>query len=152
MKKFNLDELLFNEEETVLILKFIFKRNHSLIDRIAVNDALREFAQGLLLTAVDQSYGLGFVDSLLNALLSNPRAGIKKILIKFGKKAMKHWFKHATVKDLTKIQIYDRVCDSIEYNFVHKLQSHANGVAKLNDNNFGVLALHPFSNNKKVWA
>ena len=77
LRKFKKEELIFNNDETVVILKFIFKKNHNLIDNLKINDSIREFAQGLLLEAVDASYALGFVHSLFGGVF-NPGAGAKK--------------------------------------------------------------------------
>ncbi len=59
----------------------IFKNKHGLIEGLEINDRIREFAQGLLLEAVDASYALGFVHSLFGSVF-NPGAGAKKIIIK----------------------------------------------------------------------
>ena len=84
LKKFKANELIFNEEETVVILKFIFKNQHNNIDLLNITDPVREFAQALLVEAVDSSYAFGFVDALFRSV-TNPRAGAKKVLTKFGK-------------------------------------------------------------------
>ncbi|MEM5549038.1 hypothetical protein [Pseudoalteromonas fuliginea] len=42
-----------------------------------VNDAVREFAQSLLVEAVDSSYAFGFIDSLFRSV-TNPRDEVKK--------------------------------------------------------------------------
>ena len=68
LRKFKNDELIFDNEETVMILKFIFKKQHSLIDGMEINDRVREFGQGLLLEAVDASYALGFVHALFGRI------------------------------------------------------------------------------------
>lgn len=85
LKKFKANELIFDDQETIIILKFIFKNQHSSIDMLNVNDAVREFAQSLLVEAVDSSYAFGFIDSLFRSV-TNPRDGVKKVLAKFGKK------------------------------------------------------------------
>ena len=53
LRKFKPEELIFDDNETILILKFIFKNKHALIDRMKITDRVREFAQGLLVEAVD---------------------------------------------------------------------------------------------------
>ncbi|RZF80556.1 hypothetical protein EXT46_11095 [Pseudoalteromonas sp. CO325X] len=153
LRKFSPDELIFNEDETITILKFIFKKEHTTIEHLQITDPIREFAQALLVEAVDASYALGFVDILFRTV-SKPSSGAKKVIIKFGSKALKHWFKHATANDLMSIKIYDRVVDQLAANFVRVLQMHAAGIAKLNDNHFGVLLLNDMKSakNKVVWA
>lgn len=150
LKKFKTNELIFNEEETVVILKFIFKNQHNNIDLLSVTDPVREFAQALLVEAVDSSYAFGFVDALFRSV-TNPRAGAKKVLTKFGKKALKHWFKHAKAQDLMSIKIYDKVREQLAWKFGRVLLMHVNGVAKLNDNHFGMLAFNS-SDSKIIWG
>lgn len=128
-KKFEKHELIFDADETAAILKFIFKSRHQTIDRLEINDRIREFAQGLLLEAVDASYALGFVEAIFRATM-NPGAGTRSILKKFGKKALKHWFKHATAEDLSQIRIYEVVRAQLELNFGRVLLMYANGIAK----------------------
>jgi len=155
LRKFKNEELIFNEAETVTILKFISKTKHRLIEGLEINDRIREFAQGLLLEAVDASYALGFVHSLFGSVF-NPGTGAKKIIIKFGKKAFKHWFKHATEKDLMQIKIYDRVREQLELNFSRILQLYANGIAINEINHSGFVAYSLKDNNSnirpKVWG
>lgn len=150
LKKFKKEEIIFNQEETKVILRFIFKSQVRCIDSLEITDPVREFAQGLLVEAVDASYALGFVDALFRVTV-NPGAGAKKVLIKFGKKALRHWFKHATTQDLMRIKIYDRVRDQLALRFGRILVLHINGIAKLNDNHFGMLAFNS-SNNDRVWG
>ena len=155
LRKFKEEELIFDTEETVLILKFIFKNKHNLIDGMEINNRVREFAQGLLLEAVDASYALGFVHSLFGGVF-NPGAGFKKILTKFGRKALKHWFKHATAKDLMRIKIYDRVREQLEVNFSAPLTMYSNGTAlnEINHSGFVAYTLHNKLKNMRpmVWG
>lgn len=112
LKKFNPNELIFNEDETILILKFIFKNKHTLIDRLRINNDTRSFAQALLLEAIDASYSLGYVETLFRST-SNPTAGVRKILKKFGKEASKHWFKSHNINNLKDIKVYERVREKL---------------------------------------
>lgn len=150
LRKFDRSELVFNKEETINILKFIFKKQHENIDSLNITDSVREFAQGLLLEAVDTSYEFGFIDSLFRAV-TNPRSGIKKVLAKFGKKSMKHWFKYANSQDLMSIKIYERVRQQLEWSFGRVLILHVNGIAKLEEHYFGVLAINE-SDRQVVWG
>jgi len=109
LRKFKKEELIFNDEETRIILKFIFEpADHGVIESLNVNDAIKEFAQGLLIEAIDASYAVGFVEAIFRSA-TNPTKGAIKILKSFGKKAAKHWFKHATVHDLQDVKVYEFV-------------------------------------------
>ena len=114
-----------------------------------INNRVREFAQGLLLEAVDASYALGFVHSLFGGVF-HPGAGFKKILTKFGRKALKHWFKNGSAKDLINIKIYDIVREQLEANFRTILRFYANGVAINKINHSGFVAYSLKNNNSKM--
>ena len=66
-------------------------------------------------------------------------------------KALKHWFKHANAQDLMSIKIYDKVREQLAWKFGRVLLLHVNGVAKLNENHFGMLAFNG-SDNNIVWG
>jgi len=131
LRKFKESELIFDDEETKIILKFFFTTMHSQISVMQVTKRVREFAQGLLLEAVDASYSLGFIDALFGSSI-NPGAGAMKVIKKFAKKAFKHWFKHANEDDLLKIKIYDIVRQRIESNFGTIMQMYISGAAMIN--------------------
>jgi len=155
LRKFKTEELIFDEKETIIILKFIFSNRKTLVEGMTINDRVREFAQGLLIEAVDASYALGFVEALFRAT-ANPGAGTKKILTKFGKKALKNWFKHATPKDLMQVKIYEIVRKQLEYNFGRVLILHSNGTAmnEINNAAFITYSLNQLNSEKdrRVWG
>lgn len=107
--KFKEKELLFDEEKTRIVLKFIFEPvDHKVIESLTVNDEVRGFAQGLLIEAVDASYAVGFVEAIFRST-ANPTKGAIKILKSFAKKAAKHWFEYATANDLQDVKVYEFV-------------------------------------------
>ncbi len=121
LRQFTPEELLFNEEETRVILKFIFEStHHEKIDSLPVSDYLRGFAQGLLLEAIDATYAIGFVVAIIKG--ANPIQGTIKLLKRFGKEASIGWFKHASVHDMQNIKIYDFVRKEIGRRFTRALQ------------------------------
>ena len=127
LRQFKTEELLFNEEETRIALKFIFKpTDHALIDSLPLSDRLREFAQGLLVEAIDASYAVGFVKALREAA-ANPAKGAREILKSFGRKASKLWFKHATVHDLMNVKVYQFVLDALARSFRNTLPDYFAG-------------------------
>ncbi|MFT4776593.1 MAG: hypothetical protein ACI9B7_000964 [Oleispira sp.] len=76
---------------------------------------------------------------------------VRIVLTKFGKKSSKHWFKHTGSQDLMSIKIYDRVRQQLEWSFGRVLILHVNGIAKLNENYFGVLAFND-SDRAVIWG
>ena len=131
LKQFSHSELILSEEETKEVLKFIFKGfvGEGQIDKLRITDTVRGFAQGLLIEAIDASYALGFVEAIFSAS-ANPTAGAKKVLKSFGKKALKHWFKHATAENLMEVKIYEIVRNVLARNFKTELQLMINGLAQ----------------------
>ncbi len=117
LRQFSTEELLFNEEETRTVLKFIFKpTDHDLIDSLPMTDYLRGFAQGLLVEAIDASHAIGYVQGLFRSV-KNPVKGALKILKTFGKNASQNWFKYASVTDLQNAKVYNFVLDFIAKEF-----------------------------------
>jgi hypothetical protein len=64
LREFLPSELLFDERETRDILKFFFPMNFPAIDATVMTDAIRGFAQGLLIEAIDATAALGWVEVL----------------------------------------------------------------------------------------
>lgn len=152
LRQFKSEELLFNEEETRIVLKFIFKpADHGIIDSLPMSDSLRGFAQGLLIEVIDASYAVGFVVELLRST-TNPSKGAMKILKTFARKAAWHWFRHAAFHDLQKVKVYDFVRTSIARSFRFRLQDFI-ARNKLDTPAGAFLALKkPSQGNLKIWG
>lgn len=117
LNKFTHDELIFNESETRDIIIFFFADRASQIKTLKINDKIREFAQGLLVEAVDASYQLGFIQIIFETFFFKPNPNLSKMLKKLAKKSAKHWFKHIKSKDLSHIKIYEIVRKQIQRSF-----------------------------------
>jgi hypothetical protein len=109
LRTFADNELIFDEAETRVILKFFFQADSQRIDSANIDNRLRGFAQGLLVEAVDASYKLGYVKIIFDTVLFKPDLNLRKIIEKMAKKASRHWFKHATQKNLRDGKIYESV-------------------------------------------
>lgn len=128
LRQFTSEELLFNEEETRIVLKFIFKPvDHPFIDSLQMSDHLRSFAQGLLVEAIDASYAVGYVKGLFESTV-NPTKGAMKVIKSFGRKAASHWFKNASAHDLKNAKIYDFIRDYIAVVFKLRLGDFLAGI------------------------
>lgn len=128
LKQFKSSELIFDNDETFAILRWIFKNNQSAVNAIrTVNYEIRNFAQGLLLEAIDASYKIGFINILYNVFYLKPPTSIRKILIKFGRKAASHWFKHVKAKDMSDLKVYEMVRVVLERNFKTDMYTIAKG-------------------------
>ncbi|EDM68163.1 MAG: hypothetical protein COA76_14900 [Moritella sp.] len=152
IRTFKSHELLFSKDETVRILKFIFKPSeYEAIDSLEITVRVRNFAQGLLIEAIDASYAMGFVHALFKAS-ANPTSGIVSLLKKFGKDAASHWFKHVQASDLQNIKVYQHILDSIALKSKRFL--HIMLVQVEDDSPLRVAAIHnaPSGNYVKVWG
>lgn len=129
LRNFSEDELIFDEAETKDILKFFFPYLRQRIDAATITTELRNFAQGLLVEAIDATYALGYIEIIWRTSY-NPGSGMMKTLSKVGRKAAKHWFKHATQRDLLKAKISSRVRDQLAHSFSSVFPMMLDGVAK----------------------
>lgn len=109
LKTFRADELILDDAETKEVLKFFFPSEGTSIDSTPMTVELKSFAQGLLVTAVDATYAMGWVE-LTFRWAAKPTSGIKKALQKLAKKGAKYWFKHLkNNQSLGDIEIYETV-------------------------------------------
>ncbi|WP_394203071.1 hypothetical protein [Shewanella waksmanii] len=133
LRTFTQDELILTSEETKLVLKFIFNRMPvDLIDNLTINDSIKEFTQALLVSAIDASYSIGYVEALFRAT-ANPTTSTQKVIQDFTKNAAKHWFKYATINDLKNVKIYVAVRNELARRFKTKFQLLATGLSNIND-------------------
>ncbi len=128
LRNFSENELIFDEMETRDILKFFFPHVKQRIHEVPMTTALRNFAQGLLVEAIDATYALGYVEILLNTFYS-PSQGLKKALMKAAKKAARHWFKHATDRNLHNARVAESVRRQLSNAFATPMQEQLDGLA-----------------------
>ena len=156
LKKFSSDELILDESETRTVLKFFWPQESvatRIDESLIVTDSVREFAQALLVEAVDASYQVGFIEAIVRST-ANPTRGAVKVLKDFVKRAAKNWFKHARASDLQKVRIYDFIRNHLARAFRVKLNDHLNGVAQL-DREKPLVALLTYAKRPamaKVWG
>jgi hypothetical protein len=84
--------------------------------------------QLLLVEAIDATYALGYVEILLNTFYS-PSQGLKKALMKAAKKAARHWFKHATDRNLHNARVAESVRRQLSNAFATPMQEQLDGLA-----------------------
>ncbi|WP_263147436.1 hypothetical protein [Pseudomonas sp. RIT-PI-AD] len=120
LRTFSADELILDTEETRQALKFFFPTDAPSIDDMPVNDNLRAFAQALLVAGIDASYAMGYVEALFKSLRGGSPA---KVVKAFGKKAARHWFKHANASNLMDAEIYTSVRNALSLRFRSDLRS-----------------------------
>ncbi|MDR2853606.1 MAG: hypothetical protein LBV61_11235 [Burkholderiaceae bacterium] len=117
LRDFTEAELIFDEQETKEILKFFFQADRELIGSTQITNELRNFAQGLLVAAVDASYAMGWIE-LTFRWATNPGQGLKKALRKLASQAARYWFKHLKQdQSLADAKIYESVREQLARNF-----------------------------------
>jgi hypothetical protein len=118
LKRFAPAEIKLTQEEAARVLKFFFPDEP--IDPGLLTDNDRNFAQGLLVEAIDASTEMGFVEVLYDKTFMKPPTDfsfIKDLAKALCKQALKDWFRHATGKDFTDPKIYESVRRTIRRNF-----------------------------------
>lgn len=65
---------------------------------------------------------MGYVEALFRSI-ANPNQGPVKVIKAFGKKAARHWFRHASSNDLMNVKIYESVVSTIARNFRSALRT-----------------------------
>lgn len=121
-------DLVFNEEETRDILKYFWPSHSAHIDAMAVSIGTRRLAQGLLIAAIDASYGLGFVEALFTTV-AKPGRSLASMGRKLARKYVKHLWKHASESELQNARIYEAVRKAMAFQFKYLLEAQLNGVA-----------------------
>lgn len=135
LRTFHRDELKLSEEEARLVLVFFWPEHSARISGIDINDSHREFAQALLVEAIDASYSMGYIDALaqgiIAAMMPIDRARpVRKLIREFAKEASLHWFEHATMHDLSSVKIYETVRRAMSRSFKTIFEMHLNNIAK----------------------
>lgn len=109
-------ELIYGEAETRQILRFFWPQQSDAIEAMPITNDARQFAQGLLVAAVDASYAMGFIAALAKTVV-RPGSGIRVLVRKLAKRFVRHWWKHATRDDLLDARIYESVRRDLAWYF-----------------------------------
>ncbi|WP_068634672.1 hypothetical protein [Thauera butanivorans] len=121
------DELIFDDEETRLILKFFWPEQASRINAMVVTNDARRLAQGVLMASIDASHAMGFIAALFKST-AGPSASLQQIARKFVRSALQHHFKHARAKDLEDIQIYESIRREVSRSCRSRFEQVVNGM------------------------
>lgn len=111
-------ELIFDEEETRQILRFFWPTMSKTIDSAKIDNDMRRFAQSILIAAIDGSYAMGFIETLKSTFhgpgnVVRSARHMKSLVGKLVARSARHWWRHATQRDLKDVKIYDSVRLSI---------------------------------------
>lgn len=119
LPEFAESELLFDESETRQILRFFWPEHIIPINALTVENGIRNFAQGLLVAAIDSSYAMGFIHILFDVVVRGRPgfSGLKAMGRKLAKRYAAHWWRHARKQDLEDVKIYQAVRLTLRNNF-----------------------------------
>jgi hypothetical protein len=120
--------LIYNEDETRQILKFFWPGESAAINEMQIDNNARRLAQSALIAAIDGSYSLGFVDSLVRAL-SRPNRGLSQLVKRLARSFGRHEWRHAQQQDLENVRIYDAVRNAVAQALRQRLKMIQDGVA-----------------------
>lgn len=118
LRNFSQNEIMITEHEAWSILRFFWQNHRIKETEITYSDM--NFAQGLLVEAIDASYAMGYVQIIFDnffAKVPGSFTDVKKMIKKLVTDSTKHWFKHLGKKKLEEATIYITVRDRIALNF-----------------------------------
>jgi hypothetical protein len=123
LRQFSPDEIYIDKHEAWTILKFFWPQIS--ISEKDLTDQDVNFAQGLLVEAIDSSYRMGYVEILFKSFYGKVPGSftdVQTIIKDFMKQAAKHWFKHLGKKKPSEATIYEMVRVDIARNFRSVIQ------------------------------
>jgi hypothetical protein len=118
LRNFSQDEIAITEHEAWSILRFFWQNHRISESEITYGDM--NFAQGLLVEAIDASYAMGYIQIIFDSFYAKVPGSftdIKKMIKKLVTKSTKHWFKSMGEKKLEDATIYITVRDRVALNF-----------------------------------
>jgi len=118
LQRFGADELLLTRMEAWQVLVWFFGGNAGTVPGW-LTDQDREFAQALLVEAIDKSADVGIIQRIWESTVTPPTTikGLVKKIAKTGIKILQDRLRHATVEDFEKAKIYKMVKDRLTLNF-----------------------------------
>ena len=110
LSHFSENELYLDDMQASKVLDFFGFTTTGIM--ITLRD--REFAQALLVEAIDTSRSMWYVQTLWNSA-SKPNSSVESIIKSFAKKALTRWFKSKVSSKEAKVVIYDSVKNTIRW-------------------------------------
>jgi len=120
LRRFSPSELILSPEDTVAVLRFFWPEMD--MNRLGpVTGGDQEFAQGLLLEAVDASCTMGIVESIFKKFYLKVPTSFRSILKSAASIAAQaianRWFKRCSNIDPNKVKIYESIRKTLARNF-----------------------------------
>jgi len=118
LRHFTESEVKLSQQDAFRVLRFFWLEPGVPPSQLTIAD--QGFAQALLVEGIDRSYDMGYVELIFRSFygkIPTSFASIADMVKSFAKVAAKHWFEHATGKDLESPKIYDNVRNQLAINF-----------------------------------
>ena len=118
LKHFSAAEVRLSQADAAAIFRFFWPGRELPQTELTIED--RAFAQALLVEALDKTYDMGFVELIFRNFYGKVPTSfgeIRSIVKSFAMAAAKHWFRHATGKDLADPKIYMSIQMTLANNF-----------------------------------
>jgi hypothetical protein len=121
LRRFSPQELQLDVDETRNTLKFFWPEKAGEIDQLQINDADREFAQGLLVEAIDASYPMGIMEQVYRRFFLRVPTSFKSIAKSAVKIALyairQRWLRRTQSLTSDQVKIYENVRVTLARNF-----------------------------------
>lgn len=118
---------------------------------MTIDDLCRNFAQGLIVAAVDATCQMGIMHAVYDSVYLRPPVSLKKAFVKFSKKAMRKWFKCAKPKDIAEVRIYEYIKTVISATYGKQMYLMSIGAWARNNKTKGMYLNEP-NKQEKVWC
>ena len=121
LRRFTPQELQLDVDESRNTLKFFWPAKAREIDQMQITDADREFAQGLLVEAIDASYPMGIMEQVYRRFFLRVPTSFNSIVKSARKIAMhairQRWLRRTQNITSDQVKIYDSVRVTLARNF-----------------------------------
>jgi hypothetical protein len=121
-------QLVYNEEETRQILKFFWPDLEVTIDNMTIDNDARRLAQVAMIAAIDGTYAYGYIAGLFHTL-SRRNLNLRQLGRRLARNFVRHWWEHATQRDLEDVQIYDYVRIQVGSSLRSRIDGMRNGAS-----------------------
>jgi hypothetical protein len=125
LQHFPAREIVLTQEEAFHVFRFFWPDCNLHPGQLTETD--REFAQALLIEAIDASERMSWIEALFRAA-ARPNADVRSILKKMAAHALKKWFTNLAPRDILNQDIYEAVRATLARNFRSIVRLREQGV------------------------
>jgi hypothetical protein len=131
-------DLIYTEDETRTIFNYFYPSWSSDIEKCKIDNDGRAMAQTMILAAVDATYAMSYVETVMKFVAGQTKSAsrdILKLVRKLGQKMTQNYLKHVKdKKELEHPKIYESVRVSVANNFNQYAGDYISGTRLLSMN------------------